>query len=159
MNKSKWTSFSGFFRGYEALDDARKWRFYTYIFDEQVPPPRETVRRCDAHAGFTLRLASPWLDVHPSPDGVDVTTPSGTERFDAVIFGTGFDVDLLDRPELARYLPHIDTGRGTWRPSRRRRTRNPRASRTSAPASNCARVPESTRRRCRACTCSTGAAR
>ena len=45
VNKSKWTSFAGFFRGYEALDDQRKWRFYTYIFDEQVPPPWETVRR------------------------------------------------------------------------------------------------------------------
>ena len=39
----------------EALDDARKWRFYTYIFDEQVPPPWETVRRCDAHDGFGLQ--------------------------------------------------------------------------------------------------------
>lgn len=109
VNKSKWTSFTGFFRGYASLDDARKWRFYTYIFDEQVPPPWETVRRCDAHAGFTLRLASPWLDVLASEGGVDVTTPAGTERFDAVVFGTGFDVDLLDRPELARYLPDIDT--------------------------------------------------
>ncbi len=109
VNKSKWTSFTGFFRGYMALDDARKWRFYTYIFDEQVPPPWETVRRCDAHAGFTLRLGTPWHDVQPTAGGVRVTTPAGEEHFDAVIFGTGFDVDLLDRPELARYLPAIDT--------------------------------------------------
>ncbi|MBC5786067.1 NAD(P)/FAD-dependent oxidoreductase [Ramlibacter sp. USB13] len=109
VNKSKWTSFAGFFRGFESLDDARKWRFYTYIFDEQVPPPWETVRRCDAHAGFTLRLGTPWTDVRPQADGVQVTTPSGSERFDAVIFGTGFDVDLLDRPELARYAGAIDT--------------------------------------------------
>ena len=109
VNKSKWTSFAGFFRGYESLDDPRKWRFYTYIFDEQVPPPWETVRRCDAHAGFTLRLATPWLDVRPGRDGVRVTTPSGQERFDAVIFGTGFDVDLLERPELAHYRGAIDT--------------------------------------------------
>lgn len=109
VNKSKWTSFAGFFRGYEALDDQRKWRFYTYIFDEQVPPPWETVRRCDAHEGFTLRLATPWNDVRPQADGVLVTTPAGTERFDAVIFGTGFDVDLLDRPELAPYLGEIET--------------------------------------------------
>jgi cation diffusion facilitator CzcD-associated flavoprotein CzcO len=109
VNKSKWTSFAGFFRGYESLDDQRKWRFYTYIFDEQVPPPWETVRRCDAHAGFTLRLATPWLDVRPRPDGVLVTTPAGQERFDAVVFGTGFDVDLLERPELARYRGAIDT--------------------------------------------------
>jgi cation diffusion facilitator CzcD-associated flavoprotein CzcO len=109
VNKSKWTSFPGFFRGFEALDDARKWRFYTYIFDEQVPPPWETVRRCDAHETFTLRLAAPWLDVRPEVGGVTVTTAAGAERFDAVVFGTGFDVDLLDRPELARYTPAIDT--------------------------------------------------
>ncbi len=89
VNKSKWTSFAGFFRGYESLDDSRKWRFYTYIFDEQVPPPWETVRRCDAHAGFTLRLATPWRDVRPQPDGVLVTTPAGQERFDAVISDCG----------------------------------------------------------------------
>lgn len=109
VNKSKAASFPGFLRGYAALDDARKWRFYTYIFDEQVPPPWETVRRCDAHEGFTLRLGRGWQDVRPTPGGVEVATADGVERFDAVIFGTGFDVDLLDRPELARYTPHIDT--------------------------------------------------
>ncbi len=109
VNKSKWTAFAGFFRGFGALDDAHKWRFYTYIFDEQVPPPWETVRRCDAHEAFTLRLGTPWLDVEPQADGVRVVTPAGSERFDAVIFGTGFDVDLLDRPELAKYTGQIDT--------------------------------------------------
>lgn len=109
VNKSKWTSFPGFFRGYESLDDARKWRFYTYIFDQQVPPPWETVRRCDAHAAFTLRPGTPWLDVQAQAQGVVVSTPQGDERFDAVIFGTGFDVDLLARPELARYAGAIDT--------------------------------------------------
>jgi cation diffusion facilitator CzcD-associated flavoprotein CzcO len=120
VNKSKWTAFPGFFRGYEALDDARKWRIYTYIFDEQVPPPWETVRRCDAHASFTLRLATPWTDVKPQGDGVVVTTPAGSERFDAVIFGTGFDVDLLDRPELARYAGAIDTWAGHVTPQQAR---------------------------------------
>lgn len=109
VNKSKWTAFAGFFRGFEALDDQRRWRFYTYIFDEQVPPPWETVRRCDAHAGFALRLATPWSDVRPQADGVLVSTSAGSERFDAVIFGTGFDVDLLDRPELTGYAGQVDT--------------------------------------------------
>ena len=109
VNKSKWTAFPGFMRGYEALDDARKWRFYTYIFDEQIPPPWETVRRCDAHEGFTLRLGQDWLDLAPRAHGVEITTAKGSQSFDAVIFGTGFDVNLLDRPEIARYTPHIDT--------------------------------------------------
>ncbi|WP_370679777.1 FAD/NAD(P)-binding protein [Comamonas sp. GB3 AK4-5] len=110
INKSKAASFPGFLRGYSALDDGRKWRSYTYIFDEQVPPPWETVRRCDAHDSFALHLGCGWKDVQPQADGVAVTLADGTvQRFDAVILGTGFDVDLLDRPELARYTPHIDT--------------------------------------------------
>ena len=109
VNKSKWTAFPGFFHGYQALDDARRWRFYTYIFDEQVPPPWETVRRCDAHDGFTLALGQNWIDVQPLARSVAVTTGSGRQEFDAVIFGTGFDVNLLDRPEIARYTTHIDT--------------------------------------------------
>ena len=109
VNKSKWTAFPGFMRGFEALDDARKWRFYTYIFDEQVPPPWETVRRCDAHDGFTVALGQDWVDVRPHEGGVEVTTAAERGQFDAVIFGTGFDVDLLDRPEIAHYTPHVDT--------------------------------------------------
>jgi FAD-dependent urate hydroxylase len=109
VNKSKWTAFAGFMRGYEALDDARKWRFYTYIFDEQVPPPWETVRRCDSHDTFTLKLGEPWLDVRPQANGVTVTTPRGAETYDAVIFGTGFDVDVADRPEWRAYAEDIDT--------------------------------------------------
>ena len=49
VNKSKWTAFPGFLHGYASLDDARKWRFYTYIFSEQVPPPYESVLRCERH--------------------------------------------------------------------------------------------------------------
>lgn len=110
INKSKAASFPGFLRGYSALDDARKWRFYTYIFDEQVPPPWETVRRCDAHDSFTLQLGCGWKDVQPMADGVQVTLADGrVQQFDAVILGTGFDVDLLDRSELTAYTAHIDT--------------------------------------------------
>jgi FAD-dependent urate hydroxylase len=110
INKSKAASFPGFLRGYSQLDDARKWRFYTYIFDTQVPPPWETVRRCDAHDGFSLRLGCGWCDVQPQSDGVLITLSDGSsQRFDAAIFGTGFDVDMLNRPELQRYSAHIDT--------------------------------------------------
>lgn len=109
VNKSKWTAFPGCLAGFESLDDERKWQIYSYIFSEQVPPPWETVRRCDAHDGFTLRLAETWLDVHASDESVKVVSPQDTYHFDAIIFGTGFDVDLLERPEMARYSAHIDT--------------------------------------------------
>ncbi|MBD7960768.1 NAD(P)-binding domain-containing protein [Comamonas avium] len=110
INKSKAASFPGFLRGYSQLDDQRKWRFYTYIFDEQVPPPWETVRRCDAFSTFSLQLGCGWKDVQPMQDSVRVTLSDGSiKHFDAVIFGTGFDVDMLNRPELERYSAYIDT--------------------------------------------------
>lgn len=103
VNKSKWTAFPGFLKGFAGLDDATRWRFYTYIFDEQVPPPYESVLRCDAHPNFSIRFGEAWTDVVPRPDGVTVHTSSGPHDFAAVILGTGFDVDLSLRPEMASF--------------------------------------------------------
>ena len=108
VNKSKWTAFSGFQHGYAALDDLRRWRFYTYIFSEQVPPPYESVLRCERHAGFSIRFGETWKDLFP---GVVVKTDKGEHRFDAVIVATGFDVNLMDRPEIASFRDAIETWR------------------------------------------------
>lgn len=105
VNKSKWTAFPGFLHGYASLDDARKWRFYTYIFSEQVPPPYESVLRCERHPGFSMRFGEGWTDIRPGPL---VVTPKGEHRFDALIVCTGFDVNLTDRPELAPIRDAID---------------------------------------------------
>ena len=107
VNKSKWTAFPGFLRGFAALDDLDRWSFYTYIFDEQVPPPHESVLRCERHAGFALRFAEAWTDVRADDGGVTVTTARGEHRFDAVVIATGFDVNVADRPELAAFRASI----------------------------------------------------
>jgi cation diffusion facilitator CzcD-associated flavoprotein CzcO len=106
VNKSKWTAFPGFLHGYSSLDDARRWRFYTYIFSEQVPPPYESVLRCERHPGFSMRFGEGWKDILPGPR---VVTAKGEHRFDAVIVCTGFDVNLTDRPEVAPIRDLIDT--------------------------------------------------
>jgi cation diffusion facilitator CzcD-associated flavoprotein CzcO len=105
VNKAKWASFPGFLQGFAALDDARKWRFFTYIFGEQVPPPYESVLRCERHPGFSIRFGEGWTDIRPGPAAV---TPKGEHRFDALIVCTGFDVDLTDRAELAPIREAID---------------------------------------------------
>ena len=103
INKSKWAAFPGFQNGYLALDDQSRWEFFTYIMDEQVPPPHESVLRCDRFTGFSIRFAEPWTDLAAHANGVTVTTPKGQHEFDAVIFGTGFDVDLMERDELKAF--------------------------------------------------------
>lgn len=107
INKSKWTVFPGFFHGFAQLDDARRWDIYSYILSEGVPPPHESVLRCDRHGGFAIRFAEPWLDVIPNATGVDVVTDKGRHRFDAVVLATGFSVDLPQRPELVRLQERI----------------------------------------------------
>lgn len=107
VNKSKWTSFPGFMKGFAGLDDQTRFRFYSYIFAEQVPPPWESVLRCDAHANFTIRFGEGWRDVRPGATGIEIETCRGHEAFAAAILGTGFDVDLTMRPELADVAPNI----------------------------------------------------
>lgn len=109
VNKSKWTSFPGFLRGFYSLDDARRWRFFTYIFSEQVPPPFESVLRCEKFPGFSIRLGEGWEDLAADDSGVTVTTPRGTQGFDAVIIATGFDVNLMERPEVSAFRSHAMT--------------------------------------------------
>jgi FAD-dependent urate hydroxylase len=107
INKSKWAAFPGFFLGYRDLDDTTRWRIYTYIFAEAVPPPHESVLRCDRYAGFTLHLAEPWLDAIAGDDGVTVVTAKARYVFDAIVMATGFSVDLTQRPELAGFHDRI----------------------------------------------------
>jgi cation diffusion facilitator CzcD-associated flavoprotein CzcO len=109
VNKSKWTAFPGFQHGYASLDEARRWRFYTYIFSEQVPPPYESVLRCERHAGFSLRFSEGWDDILLSNKEVEVISETQKHSFDAVVVCTGFDVNLMDRPEIAPLRDSIRT--------------------------------------------------
>ena len=107
VNKSKWTSFPGFFHGFIALEDTMRWKFLTHVFDEQVPPPFESVMRCDKHAAFALHLGEAWSDLAPGASSVKVTTAKGGYEFDVVIIATGFDVDMMSRAEVAAFRPHV----------------------------------------------------
>ncbi|MBS0336838.1 MAG: NAD(P)/FAD-dependent oxidoreductase [Proteobacteria bacterium] len=107
VNKSKWTAFPGFLRGFYSLDDARRWRYFTYIFSEQVPPPFESVLRCEKHPGFSMRLGEPWTDLSAGAAAVTVTTPRGRHEFDAVVVATGFDVNMMDRPEVSAFRDQV----------------------------------------------------
>ena len=103
VNKTRGMVFSGFLRGFGRLDDATRWRFLTYTAGEASPPPHESVLRCERHPGFRLVFNARWRDVAADAEGVTVTTAEGPQRFDAVVFGTGFTVDPARMPELAAF--------------------------------------------------------
>lgn len=107
VNKSKGVSFSGFQRGQGMLDDDWRWRIYTYMLAAGSPPPHESVLRAQKLKGFCFRFAEPWLDMIVEADGVTVKTVKGTERFDAVLIGTGFDIDMSRVGELTDFTPNV----------------------------------------------------
>jgi len=106
VNKSKGVSFPGFQRGQGMLDDDWRWKIYTYLLAAGSPPPHESVLRGQKLPGFSFRFAEPWTDVAVDNDAVTVTTTKATERFDIVLFGTGFDIDLGRVGELAAFAPN-----------------------------------------------------
>ncbi|TMJ26546.1 MAG: NAD(P)/FAD-dependent oxidoreductase [Alphaproteobacteria bacterium] len=116
VNKSKGVSFAGFQRGQAMLDDDWRWKIYTYMLAAGSPPPHESVLRVQKLPGFGFRFAEPWLDVMIDSDGVTVKTSKAIERFDAVLMGTGFDVDMSRRPELAAFADNIKTWGDTRSP-------------------------------------------
>ena len=105
VNKAKGVSFPGFQRGQGMLDDDWRWKIYTYMLAAGSPPPHESVLRAQRLKGFSFRFGTPWLDLAIDADGVTVKTTKGTERFDVVLMGTGFDVDLSRVAELAAFAP------------------------------------------------------
>ncbi|MDP1750625.1 MAG: NAD(P)/FAD-dependent oxidoreductase [Reyranella sp.] len=107
VNKSKGVSFPGFQRGQGMLDDDWRWKIYTYMLAAGSPPPHESVLRGQKLPGFSFRFAEPWLDVVVDKDGVTVKTAKGTEHFDVVLFGTGFDIDMGRVKEINSFSPNV----------------------------------------------------
>ncbi|MBI3196506.1 MAG: hypothetical protein HYZ40_03130 [Rhodospirillales bacterium] len=69
-----------------------------------------------SHAAFHLHTGAPWLDARRDDRSAVIATPDGEHRFDFLICGTGFDVDLGLRPELAAIAPHVRTWRDAYAP-------------------------------------------
>jgi cation diffusion facilitator CzcD-associated flavoprotein CzcO len=107
---------AGFMRHFASLPDHYRWQFIKTIVETSIPPPRHTVKRALEHANFHLCLGSPWTASRMDVDKVVVITPNGEYRFDFVVFGTGFDMDIARRPEMAALAPHMLRWRDRFRP-------------------------------------------
>lgn len=101
----KWLSFPGFLGHFGDLDDAWRWRFMNYLLTMREAFPRETWERAARHANFRLETGAGWQRCEPAGDAVRITTPRGTFEADFLILGTGFDIDLSLRREMAAIAP------------------------------------------------------
>ncbi|MBB3965284.1 NAD(P)-binding domain-containing protein [Rhizobium metallidurans] len=107
INKFTGIGSQGVVHGFAGLPDEWKWRFLSYAMSQQTPPPRPSVLRVSAFEQAHLHLESPIDALRQEGDHIVVTTPRGSYPVDFLIFGTGFKIDLANRPELASFEPHI----------------------------------------------------
>ncbi|NHT78550.1 NAD(P)/FAD-dependent oxidoreductase [Rhizobiaceae bacterium CRRU44] len=107
INKFTGIGSQGVVHGFAGLPDAWKWRFLNYAMGEQTPPPRPSVLRLSAFPQAHLHLQSPITALLQKDDHILLDTPKGRYRIDFLIFGTGFKIELKNRPELAAVSPFI----------------------------------------------------
>ncbi|MGG7579553.1 NAD(P)-binding domain-containing protein [Rhizobium sp. Nf11,1] len=107
INKFTGIGSQGVVHGFAGLPDEWKWRFLDYAMSQQTPPPRASVLRVSAFEQAHLHLQSPITGLQQHGDQLVVTTSKASYLLDFLIFGTGFKIDLTNRPELAVFEPHI----------------------------------------------------
>ena len=107
INKFTGIGSQGVVHGFAGLPDEWKWRFLDHTLRAQTPPPRPSTLRVSQHAHAFFHLGSPLLELAEEDGHVVITTPKSRYETDFIIFGTGFQVDLASRPELAAVAPQI----------------------------------------------------
>jgi FAD-dependent urate hydroxylase len=100
-----------------ALPQEVRWRSQLGRERAVASVPLDSLHRAVSHDNFHLYLQSPWDQVAVAGDGkVAVKSRGVTHRFDYVIAGTGYQVDLAAQPELARIHDSIALWRDRYRP-------------------------------------------
>jgi len=112
----KYLSFNGFFRHFRELDDPARWRFMNYLLTMREALPSESWERCTRHRNFELSEGTPWTGARAEGDAVVIDTPKRALRADFVIAGTGLEMDLACRPELAGIAPLAATWADRYAP-------------------------------------------
>jgi cation diffusion facilitator CzcD-associated flavoprotein CzcO len=101
-----------------ALPDAVRWRSQLARERAVTSLPLDSLHRAVSHDNFRLYLESPWDQVTLADDGKVVVKSHGrTFRFDYVIAGTGYRIDLSAQPELSRIHDSIALWRDRYRPA------------------------------------------
>lgn len=103
----KQVSYTGFLRHLGDLDDARRWRMMHHLLMLREAFPAETWARVTRHPNVTLHPGAGWAAAEAVGGRVRVDTAKGPFTCDHVIAGTGFDIDLAARPELAPFADRV----------------------------------------------------
>jgi len=109
-------AFPGFLRHFGTLEDPTRWRVMHYLLNIREALTRETWERVTCHANFELLSGAPIESARAEPTAVYLRTPRGEYPADFVICGTGFEMDLAARPELAGVAEHVASWADRYQP-------------------------------------------
>jgi len=109
-------AYPGFLRHFGALDDVTRWRMMNYLLTLREALTRETWERATRHPNFAVHTGAGIETARVDGEGVCLGTPRGEHHVDFVICGTGFDMDLSVRPELAGVAAHVATWADRYQP-------------------------------------------
>ncbi len=100
-----------------ALPDEVRWRNQLGRERAVATVPFDSLNRTVMHPKFNLHLNAPWDTVAMSGGKVAVKSSGKNFKFDYVIAGTGYQVDLAAQPELVNIHKSIVLWRDRFRPA------------------------------------------
>jgi cation diffusion facilitator CzcD-associated flavoprotein CzcO len=100
------------------LPDVVRWRNFILGDRRVASVPLDSLQRAVAFNGFHIHLNTSLSDVAMASNG-KITAKAGrkTMRFDHLIAGTGYRIDLANQPEFARIHEHIALWRDRFKPA------------------------------------------
>jgi FAD-dependent urate hydroxylase len=115
-NVKEGNEFSTLLRHYADLDDACRWRLMRSVTSDTPPPPPASVARCTAHANFAVHTGAHWSSLRQDGNDIRLVSSGREFAFDFLILGTGFEVDVSRRPELAGVADRIALWKDVYAP-------------------------------------------
>ena len=112
-----WSNFPGFLDHFAELDDGWRFRFTERMLAFRVPPTQEMYDRATGDPRFDLRLNVAVAGIGLEGERIVIATENG-ERLecDHLLLGTGYEVDLTRRPELAAFADKVALWRDRFVP-------------------------------------------
>ena len=108
VNPARWMEKAGFLRHFASMDDLARWRWMRILFLRSGPPTQDGINRCAAFRTYRLRGGTTWSAAEMDGDEVVLTASDGSVgRYDFLVLGTGYTIDVRLRPELAGFADHI----------------------------------------------------
>lgn len=77
-----------------------RWKVMNHILNCTVPPPIDSLKRVQSYSNFNISSDTKIVKATVKQGKVELETNKGMFRYDFIIFGTGFEVNIEYQPEL-----------------------------------------------------------